>query len=106
MELTLLLAGLFLGLLTSYASTVANRGGIEHSNIIFAIIGFVAMLAIPAIVIWGFFNFSWWVPIVSFIGLSLVVGPVVGRQSWLFFFKISPLTGLITIAITGYAWFG
>ena len=104
MKLALLLSGIFLGVLTSYSITVAARGGIEDRNPVTIIIGFISMISLFAIVIWGFFEFSWWVPIVSFIGLSLVVGPMVGRQSWAVFYKASPFTGLLTIGLTIAAW--
>jgi len=104
MEIMLFLLGMFLGLLTSYSNTVASRGGIEHTNVIVIFIGFFSMLAIPAIVIWGFFNFSWWVPTLSFVGLSVLVGVFVNQKTWLFFYKISPFVGLVTIAIASYLW--
>ena len=104
MEIMFFLSGMFLGLLASYSNTVASRGGIEDTNAIVIFIGVVSMLAIPAIVIWGFFNFSWWVPPISFVGLSVLVGVFVNQKTWLFFYKISPFFGMATIAIVFYLW--
>lgn len=40
----------------------------------------------------------------SFVGLSVLVGVFVNQKTWLFFYKISPFVGLVTIAIASYLW--
>lgn len=105
MEAYLLLSGVFFGVLTARAETIANRGGIEQTNSTVIFINFASMISTFAIMIWGFVNLHWWIPLVGFIVISTLVGVIVDRSTWLIFYRAIPLTGLMTIAINGYAWF-
>ncbi|MEZ8077917.1 hypothetical protein ACED27_23175 [Vibrio sp. FF112] len=105
MELSLLSAGLFLGLLTARSGTVASRGGIEHSNPAVVIINFLAMISTFALIVWGFMNATWWMVILAFLVFSFVVGALVSRERWALFFSLIPITGSVAVVINGYLWF-
>jgi hypothetical protein len=105
MNVALVLSGIFFGILTARAETIAARGGIEQVNLALISISFGSMISTFAIIIWGFINLKWWIPLAGFVVISLFVGVIVGRSTWPLFYKAIPITGLITIVVTGYAWF-
>ena len=104
MSITLLCLGIFFGVLTARAGTIADRGGIQQTNTAIILIGFGAMVSTFAIMIWGFISFSWWIPLIAFIPISLLVGLLVGPANWVIFYRATPVTGLIAIGVTTIAW--
>tara|TARA_Y100000782_G_scaffold112480_1_gene142790 strand:- start:894 stop:1214 length:321 start_codon:yes stop_codon:yes gene_type:complete len=105
MSVALLLSGIFFGILTARAGTIAARGNIEPTHPAVIFINFGSMISTFAIIVWGFLNLQWWIPLAGFIVISLFVGVIVGRSTWPVFYQAIPITGVITIAVTGYAWF-
>jgi hypothetical protein len=104
MSVALLLSGIFFGALTARAGTIATRGNIEPANHAMIFINFGSMISTLAIVVWGFINLQWWITLTGFVVISLFVGVIVGRSSWPMFYQAMPITGVLTIAITGYVW--
>lgn len=101
----LLIAGLFFGILTARADTIGARGGVKSTNLVLLIINTGSLIASVAIFIWGFMNFVWWVTLLVFFVLSFVIGFIVSRSNWFFFYQAIPVTGIITMSIAGAAWF-
>jgi hypothetical protein len=97
--------GLLLGITTARAGTIAARGHIRDPIAVFTLIHFAAMASTFALLAWGFVVLPWYWPIVAFVGLSLIVGVIVLRPTWLFFYKAIPLTGLLTVAAAIYCWY-
>ncbi|QOY53722.1 hypothetical protein HUE87_07360 [Candidatus Sulfurimonas marisnigri] len=104
MSLVLFLSALFFGMLAARAGTVFARSGIQPTNPFVVIINFGSMISTFAIVVFGFLNLSWWIPIVGFIGISLIAGILINHSTMTFFYKALPVTGLIAIVINTYAW--
>jgi hypothetical protein len=97
--------GLLFGITTARAGTIAARGQIRDPNAVFTVIHFVAMASTFALLAWGFVVLPWYWPIAAFIGISLVVGVIVLRPTWLFFYRAIPFTGLVTVAAATYCWY-
>lgn len=104
MYLTLFFVALFFGMLAARAGTVFARCGIQPTNLVVVLINFAAMLSTIAVIIFGFLSLSWWIPILGFIGISLVAGVLINHSTMTFFYKVMPITGLITIIVNAYAW--
>jgi hypothetical protein len=102
MNIAIYLFALFLGITTARSGTIAARGNVQPPNLAYVLISFAANTATFGLIALGFFFFSWWVPIVSFIGISFLVGVVVTRSSWVIFWKILPITGLLTLWLCLY----
>jgi len=92
MNIALLLSGIFFGVLTARAGTIAARSNIEPSSPIFILIHFGSMISTFAIIVWGFLYLDWWVPLAGFVGISLLVGLIVNQSGWFVFYKAIPGT--------------
>ncbi|WP_281222106.1 hypothetical protein [Photobacterium sanguinicancri] len=103
--LALMIIGLSSGMIASYSETVAGRGGIQREHSLFAVITFLSMISTFSLIIWGFMNLNWWIPIVAFLGISILQAFLMGRTRFIFFYAIAPILGLITIALASYIWF-
>ncbi|MDI3323839.1 hypothetical protein QKW35_05585 [Pontibacterium granulatum] len=70
------------GLISARVHTIAARGGYFHPG--FGSLAFkgMAMVSAFAVIVWGFINFDWYVPIVAFIAASILNGAVVTAGNW------------------------
>ena len=98
-------AGLFLGITTAKAGTIAVRSHIRDPNPMFTLIKFGSMVSTFALVAWGFVVLPWYWSILAFVGISLLVRIIVLETIWLFFYKTMPVTGLLTMAAVVYCWY-
>lgn len=80
MSIALLLSGIFFGVLTARAGTIAARGNVEPTNPAIIFINLGSMISTFSIIVWGFINLQWWITLVAFIAISLFVGVIVGRS--------------------------
>jgi hypothetical protein len=87
MNLTLFLIALFFGILVARASAVFARGGIQPTNPVVILINFASIPSTFSIIIFGFLSLPWWIPIVSFICISLVVGALINHSTMAFSIK-------------------
>jgi len=74
-------------------------------SLIKVIISFIATIASWSVVIWGFLNLEWWIPIVTLLGMSFPAGFLVNNQRYGFFVAISFLTDIILIGLSLFIWF-
>lgn len=91
------LGGSLTGLMGSRVLTVMARGGVEQRNQIAIVLAGLGMLATFAILIAGFWVFSWYVPIATFVLLSVAMAFVVTRNTLMPLFSALPVLNLITI---------
>ena len=105
MHFVLYALGLFLGIVTARAATLMARVGVEPTTLGPSIVSGLAVVATFGLVALGFVLYAWWVPVVSFVGISLVIAFVVTRRTLGFFHLAQPVTGLATIAICAYGWY-
>ena len=109
--LVLLILALTAGLISGYTTRVWLRSpdGLEMAysrSIIRGTIGSAGFIAVLAAIVWGFINLTWWWVILSFLGVSLFVVPVVVNRNtvgamWL----AQPVFDIACIALTAYLWF-
>ena len=110
-ELVILLIALSAGLTAGYTTRVLARSPeginfIKNQNLIISLIGTLAFPAILSVVVWGFINLIWWWVILSFLGVSLLVVPVLfgGGQRLPLMIKIQPILEIIVISLATYLW--
>lgn len=106
-----MVGGLLAGHLSGYTTLTAMRGGLGYTgSLLRVVIGVAAPPAMLAIYVWGFINRPWWVLVALFLGLGLIVVPVLygrdGRLMFLLHFQFQPLYDLLCIATAVALWLG
>ena len=76
-----------------------------NSNLFKVIISFVSTIASWSVVVWGFLNLEWWIPIVTLIGMSFPAAFLVNNQRYAFFYAISLIIDIILIGLSTFIWF-
>ena len=69
------------------------------------IVSFIGAIASWSVVVWGFLNLEWWIPIVTLLGMSFPAGFLVNAQRYSFFVAISLVTDIIIIGLSAFIWF-
>jgi type II secretory pathway component PulF len=99
------LVALLAGMIASRTSTVMMRGGYEETNTFRSFVGLLSMIATFGLISLGFVLFEWWVPIVAFIGISILMDFLVTRQTLGAFCVAIPIFGIISTAGCAYGWY-
>jgi hypothetical protein len=76
-----------------------------NSNLFKVIISFVSTIASWSVVVWGFLNLEWWIPIVTLLGMSFPAAFLVNNQRYAFFYAISLIIDIILIGLSTFIWF-
>jgi hypothetical protein len=105
MHIASYLAALFIGMATSRSATLMARGGVQPTNLAASLVGFLAMIATCGLIVLGFFLYSWWVPIVCFLGISIALAFLITRSTLRFFHVAEPVMGIATVLLCGYGWY-
>jgi hypothetical protein len=97
-------------LIWARTETIATRGrsrsrfqstlmqGVEVSLLV------ATVFADIALAVWAFATYAWYVPILGFVLISLLAGFISNHWTWLFWYKISLLLLIFSIAATGLLW--
>ncbi|MBC8549188.1 MAG: hypothetical protein H8D23_06010 [Candidatus Brocadiales bacterium] len=108
----LFIGGLVSGLVSGYITRVLARGSegiqlisVQSSFRLF--IGVLSTVALIAAIVWGFMYLPWWWVVLSFVGVSLLIVPVIigGRTRLLFMLGMQPLFDIAAVLLVGYLWF-
>jgi hypothetical protein len=108
--LVLLTLALVAGLISGYTSRVWQRSPdglnmIHGQSIIRGTIGSAGFIAILAAIVWGFMNLTWWWVILSFLGVSLFIVPLVVNLNTIGVMWIAqPVFDIACIGLTAYLW--
>lgn len=102
MKLGIYLIVTLLGMLSTRASLVAMRGGWASTNLLVAILGLVGSFGTIALLIWGFFQFAWYWPIIIFVVGSIMQGIMISRSNLPFWLMLAPVLDLVVLV--GGAW--
>jgi hypothetical protein len=70
------------GLISARVHTIAARGGYYHGGVGSLVLKLMAVISAFAVIVWGFLNFDWYVPIAAFIVASIINGAVVTAGNW------------------------
>ena len=65
------------------------------------------LVSVIALMVWAFSTYAWYVPILAFIGLSLIGGflPHIPRpDAWVYWYRIKPVFEVATIASASFLW--
>ena len=83
----------------------------ELSNIYFRnqsflrqIIGSLNLVSLIGIMLWGFVNLSWYIPIILFFTLSFLLGIIFGKSRLTLFYKIQPILDILSFCSLIYLW--
>ena len=104
------IVALFFGILNAQLYKMLDRMGVEPRSSLPIMVRLLSVIASFSIIIWGFILLSWWIPIVSFISVSLVNGSFIASvnrnpEKAGEFYLLAPVFALANIGITAYAWF-
>lgn len=105
MQVALYAFALFCGIATARATTIMDQARVKDPNAVFSLISGLSLVATFALIGLGFLIYVWWIPIVAGFAMALLVGVLVRRVTHALFYRLVPVTGLLTIAICGYGWF-
>lgn len=102
------LVGFVLGSTDSRTMLLAARGGMASQlatrPFVFVLLGGIATPALFALLIGGFFAFTWYI----WLGIALIwllaLGPVVNAGTFPLFYALSPLLNIIAIAAAVAFW--
>jgi len=111
--IVLLTLAMVTGQLSSYTTAVLGRGRggvavLNNQGLVRSLIGFVGMIATFAVIVWGFFNVTWWWVILLFLAISILVIPATFRRGSgriPLMIAIQPILDIACISITAYLWF-
>ena len=103
--------GLLLSMTSAYTVRVFTRTA-EATNTYFGnqskvrqVIGSINLISLLGIILWGFVNLSWYIPIIVFLVVSFVVGYIFGRERLFLFYSIQPFIDILSFGILVYLWF-
>lgn len=82
---------------------LAMRGYNRRKSSLTLIINSVGSISTIAIIVFGFMNFEWWIPIVSLLGMSFIANFIVNRAMALFF-GLEAITDIIITILCIYMW--
>jgi len=105
MHVALWAFAVLIGLVTTRASVVMGRGGVQPDAFPLAFLAFLSMLATFGNIVLGFFLYAWWIPLVVFVGAALLVGGLVTRSNVGAFYQATPLSGAINVGLCIYGWY-
>ena len=83
----------------------------ESSNIYFRsqsllrkIISSLNLVSLIGIMLWGFVNLSWYIPIILFFVLSFLIGIIFGKSRLNLFYRIQPMLDIFSFCSLIYLW--
>ncbi len=98
---------MFFVMINARVNLIEMRSNIPelNSNLFKVIISFASTIASLSIIVWGFLNLEWWIPIVALIGMSFFAVLLVNKQRYAFFYAISLIIDIILIGLSVFIWF-
>jgi hypothetical protein len=101
----LYLLTIIVGMVSSRAIFIAARGGVLPQTIVRGAIGLLCTISTVALLIWGFFNFEWYWPLVAF-GLGVIASAVlVTGSTWTIFYATQLFIDVAVVAVALYLFF-
>ena len=68
------------------------------------IISTLNLVSLMGIMLWGFVNLSWYIPIIFFFVLSFFIGIIFGKSRLILFYKIQPILDFFSFCSLIYLW--
>lgn len=99
------IAALFI-MIDARVNLILTRSGMYHEairTIAATLIHFIGSIASLSIVIWGFINLEWWIPIVTLLGMSFPAAFLVNPRL-AFFINIGSFVNLTIIILALIIW--
>ena len=100
--------GILSGLLTIRADRIADSTGLAGDsqawNIMLEITSLASLLAFVALMVWGFMQYQWWIPILVFLASGVISGILVNRKTFVLFSVSRPLFSLLSIIAAVWCW--
>lgn len=90
------------GLLGSRAGLIAGRGGIQPTTVVPTILNLLGTFGTIALLIWGFFHFPWYIPIIVFLVGSALSAILISQSTWAAWYRAEPVISAIVIAGGGW----
>jgi hypothetical protein len=91
-----------LGMLTARASIIAARGGVITQSPIIAVLGIVASFGTIGMLIWGFFLFAWYWPIIILLVGTTAQAVLINRRNVGAWVAAAPLLDVLFVVGAGY----
>ncbi len=110
-SVAVVLGSLFFGLMSGYTTRVASRSqatldGIQQQSLIRQAIGALSFVALVAVIVWAFINIPWYWTIGGFLGISLLVIPILfsGGSRFALWYGLQPVFDLIVLGGAVFVW--
>ena len=68
------------------------------------IISSLNLVSLIGIMLWGFINLSWYIPIILFFALSFILGIIFGKSRLTLFYKAQPILDILSFCSLIYLW--
>ena len=105
----------FMSYTSAYTVRVYTRKDIFNSNassniyyrdqsFLRKIIGSLNLVSLIGIMLWGFINLSWYIPVILFFVLSFLLGIIFGKSRLTLFYRIQPILDILSFCSLIYLW--
>jgi hypothetical protein len=81
-------------------------GDSESWNLMLEVTSLISVVAFLALMVWGFIEFEWWLPIVVFFGAGIISSLVVNAKTFVFFFVTRPVFSILSVLAAVWCWWG
>ena len=77
---------------------------LRSQSLLRQIIGSLNLVSLIGIMLWGFINLSWYIPIIIFFALSFLLGIIFGKSRLTLFYRIQPILDTLSFCSLIYLW--
>jgi hypothetical protein len=102
MSLTIYVAAILLGGLSSRATLVAYRGGYQDRHPFRAVLGFVSTFGTIGLLVAGFFWFPWYWPVGVFVAAAILQTVLISTWNLGLWLRFSPLLDVLVVGALIY----
>ena len=100
--------GILFGSLTARIDSIVERTGLVGSSQawdkLLLITTLTSEIALFTLMIWGFLEYQWWIPVLIFLASGITSAIIVNGRTFVFFALARPLISLFSIIATVWCW--
>jgi len=98
-------AAMLIQLIAGRTQLLAMRGQIrDTSGLLASLIGIASGISFFVLFVWGFASLPWYFVLGITLGIAMLCGLIVGRESFVFWYRARSLVDIIVVALTVFLW--
>ena len=87
-----------------FSSDESSNIYLKSQSLTRQIIGSINLVSLTGIMLWGFVNLSWYIPIILFFVLSFFIGIVLGKSKLTLFYRTQLILDTLSFCSLIYLW--